>query len=154
MADSVCQEQTEPFELEVRTPNGPRCGVPVSDLQKLLLELVARYGTQTALAKAIGITPSRLTRILKGEDALNVKNCLQLAKVADLSPSQILRAADKSDIADLIEELYGKEAPIRVAGALEDRWPELSTDAKEALKAFLDKVGRDEPKGRKRKKRT
>jgi transcriptional regulator with XRE-family HTH domain len=68
--------------------------VSANDLQTLLKQLVQRYGTQSALAKAIGVTDSRLANVLKGETgALSVRNCLRLARGARLSPSQILRAA-------------------------------------------------------------
>lgn len=128
--------------------------VSVNDLQTLLKRLVDRYGTQTALAKAIGITDSRLAKVLKGESgALSVLNCLRLAKVARMSPSQILRAAGKSDIAALIEDMYGESAQPALTGdaAVRELWPEISPKAKELLRGFLQEVGTEKkPPRRKR----
>lgn len=122
-----------------------------NDLQALLKSLVDRYGTQTALAKAIGITDSRLAKVLKGESgALSVRNCLRLAKVAHLSPSQILRAAGKSDIADLIEQLYGKSAQPALAADLAA--PELAPKVREHLRAALRELDLSEKKARRRKR--
>lgn len=151
---AVRQEQSDITGLEARTPLQPRCGVSVNDLQTLLTRLVDRYGTQTALAKAIGITDSRLAKVLKGESgALSVLNCLRLAKVAKMSPSQILRAAGKSDIAALIEDMYGESAQPVLTGdaAVRELWPDLSPKAKDLLRGFLHEVGGEKkPPRRKR----
>jgi len=129
--------------------------VPANDLQTLLKRLVDRYGTQSALARAIGITDSRLAKVLKGESgALSVLNCLRLAKVAHMSPSQILRAAGKSDIAALIEDMYGESAQplLQADAAVKEWWPEMSPKAKELLRGFLDEVSPTPRKRRPRKR--
>ena len=140
---AVCQEQSNLSGLEDRTPNQSPSGVPANDLQALLKSLVKRYGTQTALAKAIGITDSRLAKVLKGDSgALSVLNCLRLAKVAGMSPSQILRAAGKTEIAVLIENMYGESAqPVLSADeAVKEWWPDISEKAKGLLHGFLEEV--------------
>lgn len=140
---AVRQEQSNNTGLEDRTPNPSRCAVPANDLQTLLKQLVDRYGTQTALAKAIKITDSRLAKVLKGNSgALSVLNCLRLAKVARMSPSQILRAAGKSEIAVLIENMYGESAQPMLSAdeAVREWWPDISPKAKELLQGFLKEV--------------
>ena len=129
--------------------------MPGGDLQTLLNRLVDRYGTQTALAKAIDITDSRLAKVLKGDSgAFNVLNCLRLAKVAKLSPSQVLRAAGKADVAALIEELYGESAhpPLTAeSAAATAKEPRLSPKAKELWRALVEEMAPD--KNRPRRKR-
>lgn len=84
----------------------------MTDLQQLLAGFVAEFGSQTALGKAIGVSASRLSRVMSGEEhSLEVLNCLKLADVTGRSPSVVLRAAGKGDVADLIEKLYGKARP-------------------------------------------
>jgi len=146
---AVRQEQTGFSGLEARTRNQPRFSVPVNDLHALLKRLVDRYGTQTALARAIGITDSRLAKVLKGQSgALSVLNCLRLAKVARMSPSQILRAAGKSDIAALIEDMYGESAqpPLSTDVAAKEFGPDISPKARELLRSFLDEVAKKPPR--------
>jgi plasmid maintenance system antidote protein VapI len=83
------------------------------DLRDLLRELVKRHRNQTALAQAMGIDRSRISKILKGVEypTLEVQNCLRLADVTGESPMEILTAAGKGDVADLIERLYGQAKP-------------------------------------------
>jgi Helix-turn-helix. len=127
------------------------------DLQTLLQRLVEHYGTQTALARAIKITDSRLAKVLKGDSgALNVLNCLRLARVANISPSQVLRAAGKGDVAALIEEMYGDSAqpPLPTGAAATKEWPGLSPRAKELLRGFLDEVAARGNKPPRKKRKT
>ena len=149
---AVRQEQTRFSVLEDRTRRQPRCAVPPTDLQTLLKRLVDRYGTQTALAKAIEITDSRLAKVLKGDSgALSVLNCLRVAKVANISPSQVLRAAGKSEIAVLIEEMYGESAQPALTADAAKEFPEISARGKELLRGFLDEVSTaKKPRRRKR----
>lgn len=152
---SVCQEKYERSELEARTVSPAPSGVPDNDLQVLLKKLVARYGTQSALADAIGLTDSRLTKVLRGDSGgLGVLNCLRLAKVAGVAPSTVLRAAGKGDIADLIEDMYGKSATplFSVDRAVEEWWPDLSPPARAAMRTLLDELAGSSSAG-KRKRR-
>jgi hypothetical protein len=84
----------------------------VAEFKVLLNRIVRNFPSHGALAKALGVTPSRLSRALSGAGGdfpFNVVNCLRLAKLSGESPSQILRAAKKGEIADLIEGLYGRD---------------------------------------------
>lgn len=76
--------------------------------QQWIESLIAgRFGTKTKLAQAIGVS---LTQIGRGANAgkYSVENLLKLAKVAAADPSTVLRLAGKGDVADLLEDLYGK----------------------------------------------
>jgi transcriptional regulator with XRE-family HTH domain len=71
-----------------------------------------RLGSKKAVAEKIGITPSRYSKLYGGNDySLSVLNCLTLAKATERSPSAVLRAAGKHEIATLLDELYGPERP-------------------------------------------
>jgi transcriptional regulator with XRE-family HTH domain len=79
-----------------------------SVFQKLLDRALIRYETKQALARAIGITPSRYSRLYGGEDySLNVRNSLRLAKIVGRPASEVLRITGKEEIAALLDELYG-----------------------------------------------
>jgi hypothetical protein len=108
----------------------------------------ARFGTQDALAKAIGITPSRLGRVMKNQGgSLDVINCLRLAKVSGLPVDLILHAAGKIEIAKLIRELYGP-APKRVP---ESKFLDgLSDKGREALQVLVAEFGKGESPKRRR----
>lgn len=76
------------------------------DLLELLRVDVDRLGSKRALAKQLGLTEGRLGRVLRGEFSLSVLSCLRFSKISGVAPSQILRAALKGEVADLIESLY------------------------------------------------
>jgi hypothetical protein len=81
----------------------------LSKLGELLVAQLPKFeGKRIRLAEAIELTPSRLTRAIKGEYALDVRNCLRLAVAAGIPATQVLQAAGKADIAQLIERLYGE----------------------------------------------
>lgn len=82
------------------------------ELPKLLRAIRDRFASNRAMAAAMGgITESRLSRAMRGENTLNVLNCLRLARAAGEPAPTLLRAAGKSEIADLLEELYGQATP-------------------------------------------
>lgn len=149
---NTSQEQNERAELAVRSALSLLSVVVTVaskevDLSELLAMLVAdiRYGTKDALARAIGISPSRLGRVMKGEGSLDVINCLRLAKVSGLPVDRILHAAGKTEIAVLIRELYGP-APARPPEA--DFLARLSDEGRQALKVLSRELG-PEPKRKK-----
>lgn len=80
-------------------------------LQDLLSRYKERYGSLRALGHAIGLSPSRMSRLARGDEqgSLDVINCLKLAEVTGASPTRILRAAGKGEVAALIETLYKSE---------------------------------------------
>lgn len=110
--DAPCQDKSEHQELAAHHEPAVACpGMTApTPLVDLLTRLVAEFGSQTALALAIGVSPSRMSRLLGGTYSLEVLNCLRLADVSGESPSVVLRAAGKGDIADLLERLYGKDS--------------------------------------------
>jgi hypothetical protein len=79
----------------------------MKEFAELLNRAVPRFTSKKAMAKAIGLSPTRLSHALKGgEYPFNVENCLRLADVADIPPREVLRAAGKAEIADLLDRLY------------------------------------------------
>lgn len=69
------------------------------------------FKTQKELAQALDIEEARLSRVMKGTDqyaAFNVENCLRLAHFSGRPAGEVLRAAGKSDVADLLDALYPK----------------------------------------------
>jgi transcriptional regulator with XRE-family HTH domain len=81
-----------------------------SELPALLRSIRDRFPSQLAFAQAIGVSSSRAGRVMKGQDSLNALSCLRLAAAAGEPPSRILRAANKGELADLLEQLYGRQA--------------------------------------------
>jgi hypothetical protein len=77
--------------------------------QRLLEELIQRHGgTAADLAKAVGITPSRMSHLRAvGGASPGTFLCLRLAQVSGVSPTAVLRAAGKGDHATLLEEMFG-----------------------------------------------
>src|SRR5215510_15576692 len=82
---------------------------PMRELSSIIREGTRRFGTKQALAKAMNVNPTRLSRLEHhGEYSLNIENCLRLAKLTHIPASDVLRAAGKAHIADLIESLYAR----------------------------------------------
>lgn len=87
-------------------------GKPPNFLE-LLERLERRYGSKQAVAAAIGITPSRYSRVRRGNAyGLNTENCLRLAVIGEWDVDQVLRAAGKADVADMLAILYGR-SPVK-----------------------------------------
>lgn len=85
-------------------------------LRKILDAYLEHYDSHADAAEPLGITGSRLGRIRKGENSPEVGTCLRLAMAGGFKPGDVLRAAGKGDVADLLDTLYGK-----VGTALPDR---------------------------------
>jgi transcriptional regulator with XRE-family HTH domain len=82
----------------------------VSDQLKALLREVLEdtfAGRQASMAAAVGLTQSHLSRALRDGKNFGVENCLRLALETGRSAGDILRAAGKLEVADLLEQLYG-----------------------------------------------
>lgn len=91
-------------------PSAARIMAGSKALREYLDAVVAEryHGNISALARDLKISPSSLGRQIKlGQ--LGTENALRLAKHLGESPSNILRLADKTALADLIEELYGTQ---------------------------------------------
>lgn len=82
----------------------------MSDFDELLAPYLAERGGKTRLAAALGMTPSGLGRGIQAR-TLSIENLLMLAKHIGRPASEVLRAAGKAEVADLIEDLYGEGRP-------------------------------------------
>lgn len=122
------------------------------NFKALLNRIAKQFPSRAALAKALEITPSRLSRALNtGDFPLNVVNCLRLAKLSGESPADILRAAGKTDVAELIEGLYGKDRTRLLSTAereLIDDYEALTPRAREALRTLLNDLAPKKTKQR------
>lgn len=78
-----------------------------STIRGILKELVKAHGSQRAVARLLGISESRLGKLLKKNQHLSVYHCLLLAKVSMKSGDAILRGDGKQREANLIGELWG-----------------------------------------------
>jgi len=79
----------------------------------LLRHLLTNFGgTKQAFAKALGIAPSALSRLLSQRAAPppSILLCLRMAQLGRTDASRVLRGAGHQEAADLLEALYG--API------------------------------------------
>ncbi len=125
----------------------------MTDLQQLLTDLLDRRGgTKTAFAEEIGISLERLLKVLENPtESLGVANLLRLAVVSGLSPSQVLTMAGKSEVAELLDVLYGK-TPDRPC-SVRELWPTLSPKAQQALTTFVEELEPKRRVSRKRKQR-
>lgn len=120
------------------------CLVGVSAFTELLNRIADGFPTRHALAKALDINASRLSRALNGSEGFpfNIENCLRLAKVSGEPASDVLRAAGKSDIAELIEALYGPEKHVTDT-TLRDllaQWPTFTADEKTFVRLTIATV--------------
>jgi len=119
--------------------------VGVEDFTELLNRIAKGFPTRHALATALQINASRLSRALNGTDkhaSFNIENCLRLAQVSGESPATVLRAANKGKVADLIEGLYGSEKRVSdpVVQDLLREWPTFSTAEKAHVRATVAMV--------------
>jgi hypothetical protein len=67
----------------------------------------APFPNQKALAAKLEMNPYTVSRAFTKGDHFDEIGCLKLAIVGNYSASDVLRSADKSDLADRIEFLYG-----------------------------------------------
>ena len=128
--------------------------LPLSGFRELLEVASRRFPSKQAFAKAIGVTPSRFSRVLGGSYTLNVLNCLRLAKITGESASRVLRLAGKTEIAELIEEQYGRTAPALSPSEREllETWSSLNQRSRENLKGILKELPREPERERLQKR--
>jgi hypothetical protein len=77
-----------------------------SQFQVLLRRAVDVAGQKQAAAKALGITPSRFSKLFHaapGSYTLSVRNCFRLAGLLGESPQLVLRAVGKGEIAEALD---------------------------------------------------
>ena len=142
-----CQLKSEQGELAVRLCGLLPCGQmkqPPSGqaFTELLSALVRRFGSRDALGKQIGMSGSRVGRAIDGQYAFNITNCLKLAEATGESPSVVLRAAGKHDVAELIERLYGHSRPAISANDREliAEWSALAPRDRETVRELLHRL--------------
>jgi transcriptional regulator with XRE-family HTH domain len=144
---------TESYDVAV-SPVGSVCSgtLEKQNFKSFLNQIAERFPSRAALAKRLGITPSRLSRALNtGDFPLNVENCLRLAKVSGEPPSDVLRAAGKGDVVDLIESLYGAKSEFTWdERELLNEWRSLNERARMSLRTLVADLARAE-KSAKRK---
>jgi hypothetical protein len=120
---------------------GPVAIVRSVDAFKELLSRVARrFESKKALADALQMDSSRLSRAINtGDFPFNVENCLRLAQVSGEPASAVLRAAGKGDIAELIESLYGPEKAVSEPLVLRllRHWPTFTGDEKAVVRTTV-----------------
>lgn len=102
-----------------------------------------RFGTATALAKAVGMELSPFTRGVSA-GTLNVANLLKLAKVTEERPSTVLRLAGKEALAALIEEMYGSDAISAAERTLLRRWRKLDREEREAFSILISDLAHED----------
>jgi len=86
---------------------------------KLMRQLLADYGASKGrFANAAGISPSQLSRFLRPrvphDTQPSIEVCLRIAHSLQCSASRVLRAAGRSEAANLLEYLYGAPAERRM----------------------------------------
>jgi hypothetical protein len=102
------------------------------------------FGTVRAFAKALKIAPSHLSRAMGAHgQPFDIRACLRLAQVTGESPTTILRAAGKGDLAKLIEELYGAPPPLLTVPQREllEAWDRMPEPARQALFVLAREAG-------------
>ena len=119
-----------------------------TDFQTYLERAAQSLGSQVALAKALGIDPTRISRLMRGTGdyaRLNFENCLRLASILDEWPGAILRAAGHVDQAALLEKLCGPSTGERSIKSSEwqllKKWRTLPAARQRAVFTLLETEG-------------
>jgi hypothetical protein len=122
--------------------------MPPTDFQSYLERAAQSLGSQIALARALGIDPTRISRLMRGTGdyaRLNFENCLRLAAILDEWPAPILRAAGHVDQAVLLERLCGPSAGERSLKSSEwqllRKWRTLPIARQKAVITLLETEG-------------
>jgi hypothetical protein len=89
-----------------------------------------RFHTAQALADAIAMSLSAFARGVR-QGTLSEGNLIRLAEVAGIEPGRLLRLADKPEVADCLDRLYGRDR--RVLSQLDQQLLALPTPVKQAL---------------------
>jgi hypothetical protein len=120
-----------------------------TDFQSFLDRAAKHLGSQAALAKALGIDPTRISRLIRGAGDyahLNFENCLRLAAILDEWPAEVLRAAGHTEQAALLEQLCGPPDSERSIKSSEwqllHMWRDLPADRQAAILTLLKTEGR------------
>jgi hypothetical protein len=118
------------------------------DFRAYLDRAARSLGSQAALAKALGVDPTRISRLMRGAGEyahLNFENCLKLAVILDEWPADVLRSAGHSDQAALLELLCGPPSLERTLKSSEwqllQMWRDLSAARQAAVLTLLRTEG-------------
>src|SRR5262245_54664106 len=101
----------------------------------LLLSLAERYKTHTAFAQALNISTSELSRAIARNAPFEIGRLLRVALVTGTPARFVLRAAGKSDLVAMIEQLYGdprRDQPTLEEQALLRVWAALGPSERDA----------------------
>lgn len=110
------------------------------NLNDLLTEAIERFGNQQAVGEQVGVDRTRISRAMRGEHSLEVVNCLRLAKALDRNPGQVLRAAGKADVAELLEGFYAQPTISQAERELLKRWAGLTEASRRSLLAVMQEL--------------
>jgi DNA-binding Xre family transcriptional regulator len=119
-----------------------------ASFRQLLDRAAQKLGSQTALAAALGVDPTRISRLKQGRgdySRLNFENCLKLAAILDEWPPDVLRAAGHARHATLFESLCGPRGAARSLKSSEwqllQLWRDLSSTRQAAFLNLLKTEG-------------
>jgi hypothetical protein len=119
-----------------------------NEFQGLLERAARQLGSQAALARALGIDPTRVSRLIRGGGEyarLNFENCLRLAAILDEWPAEVLRSAGHSEQAALLQRLCGSPGDERSVKSSEwqllQMWRELPAARQAAVLTLLQTEG-------------
>jgi len=101
----------------------------------LLIGPDARFRTQRALADAMGLPESVISRIFRPEYRyrVEIEPCLRLALATGHDPLDVLRLAGQTDAADLLLAIFGPARQLEPLSTLDILWMALSDQEKDAL---------------------
>ena len=120
----------------------------MNGLQKFLETRGERFGSLQNLSRLMGVTFSGFLRGVK-QGTLSTDNCLRLAEVLGEPPAEVLRAANKADVAAQVDRLFG---PTAAPLSEDDRtllaqWHAITPRARESLRVMLRELasGNEKP---------
>jgi transcriptional regulator with XRE-family HTH domain len=99
----------------------------VSKTLKLALEVV---GSPAELARALGVTPSHVSRLRKGTAGISAELSLRLSRILGRAPLRGLRDDGHAELADLIAPILGSagDAPVAPRLPVHDDLAQLSQE--------------------------
>lgn len=108
----------------------------MTPLGRLLAPIREAHGGYQDIAAATGISLSAIVRATKRDGVLGTMALLQLSEAIGESPSKVLRAGGKADVADILRRLYpGETQPL---SALDRALVALPVAKKRAVLELLD----------------
>jgi hypothetical protein len=113
----------------------------VNALQSFLAARRPKFGTLQNLAEQMGVTFSGFLRGVK-QGTLSAENCLRLAEVLGEDPRVVFRAAQKAELAEQIDRLYGAAVPHISAAqrAVLDMWEALAPEDQRTVRELLHRL--------------